>query len=45
MSNEISSCSLPTRFNAELLIAFINDVDEDISGILSKVMDDTKLGG
>lgn len=30
--------------NAELLITFINELDEDIGGMLIKMIDDTKLG-
>lgn len=30
--------------NAELLITFINELDEDIGGMLIKFIDDTKLG-
>lgn len=34
-----------TKINAELSITFINDLDEDIGGILIKFIDDTELGG
>lgn len=32
------------KFNAELLITFINDLDEDIGCMLIKFVDVTKLG-